>query len=242
MKFPSFNFFFNLQKMTILVENVSKKFENTQALRHIYLEIQKDAIVALVGGSGSGKSTLLRLIAGLDTPDSGSIWLDGKNTAFMSVQEREIGFVSQNYALFPNMTVFENIAFGLYVKKKSASEIEERVKYLLSLIELENLSQHFPAQLSGGQKQRVALARALAPDPKVLLLDEPFAALDMRMRKELRDWMRTLRQRSSVTIMLVTHDYKEALEIATEIIMLKNGRVEQLGKPDEFYNYFVSIN
>lgn len=226
--------------MTILVENVSKRFENTQALRHIYLEIEKDAIVALVGGSGSGKSTLLRLIAGLDTPDSGSIWLNEKNTAFMSVQEREIGFVSQNYALFPNMTVFENIAFGLYVKKKSSSEIDERVKYLLSLIELENLSQHLPAQLSGGQKQRVALARALAPDPKVLLLDEPFAALDMRMRKELRDWIRTLRQRSSVTIMLVTHDYKEALEIATEIIMLKNGRVEQLGKPDEFYSYFVS--
>lgn len=226
--------------MTILVENVSKRFEKTQALRHIYLEIEKDAIVALVGGSGSGKSTLLRLIAGLDRPDSGSIWLNGRNTAFMSVQEREIGFVSQNYALFPNITVFENIAFGLYVKKKSASEIAERVKYLLSLIELENLSQHFPAQLSGGQKQRVALARALAPDPKVLLLDEPFAALDMRMRKELRDWIRTLRQRSSVTIMLVTHDYKEALEIATEIIMLKNGRVEQLGKPDEFYSSFLS--
>nr|YP_010731939.1 probable transport protein [Phyllosiphon coccidium]WDY12770.1 probable transport protein [Phyllosiphon coccidium] len=226
--------------MTILIENVSKNFKKTQALRHIYLEIQKEAIIALVGGSGSGKSTLLRLIAGLDTPDSGSIWFNGRNAAFMSVQEREIGFVSQSYALFPNMTVFDNIAFGLRVQNKSASEIENRVNYLLSLIELENLCNHFPAQLSGGQRQRVALARALAPDPKVLLLDEPFAALDMRMRTELRDWVRTLRKRSSVTIVLVTHDYKEALEIATEIIMLKNGRVEQLGEPEDFYNCFVS--
>ena len=225
--------------MTILIENVSKRFKTTQALRHIYLEIQKEAIIALVGGSGSGKSTLLRLIAGLDTPDSGSIWLNGRNAAFMSVQEREIGFVSQSYALFPNMTVFDNIAFGLCVQKKSASEIQDRVNYLLSLIELDNLCNHFPVQLSGGQRQRVALARALAPDPKVLLLDEPFAALDMRMRTELRDWIRTLRKRSSVTIVLVTHDYKEALEIATEIIMLKNGRVEQLGEPEDFYNSFV---
>jgi sulfate transport system ATP-binding protein len=212
--------------MTILVENISKRFDNTQALRDIYLEIQKDAIVALVGGSGSGKSTLLRMIAGLDTPDQGSIWLNGKNTAFMSVQEREIGFVSQAYALFPHLTVYENIAFGLNVKKESQSQIDERCRY--------------PAQLSGGQRQRVALARALAPNPKVLLLDEPFAALDMRMRKELRDWIRRLRQGSSVTIVLVTHDYKEALEIATTIVMLKNGRVEQLGEPSDFYNYFVS--
>ena len=229
-----------LKGMTILVENISKRFDNTQALRHIYLEIQKDAIVALVGGSGSGKSTLLRMIAGLDTPDQGSIWLNGKNTAFMSVQEREIGFVSQAYALFPHMTVYENIAFGLHVKKESPTQIDERCRYLLNLIELNNLASHYPGQLSGGQRQRVALARALAPNPKVLLLDEPFAALDMRMRKELRDWIRRLRQRSSVTIVLVTHDYKEALEIATTIIMLKNGRVEQLGEPSDFYNYFVS--
>nr|YP_010732067.1 probable transport protein [Massjukichlorella minus]WDY12981.1 probable transport protein [Massjukichlorella minus] len=226
--------------MTILVENLSKRFDQIQALRHIYLEIQKNAIVALVGGSGSGKSTLLRMIAGLDTPDSGSIWLNGKNTAFMSVQERKIGFVSQSYALFPHMTVYDNIAFGLHVKKQTSKKIEKRVKYLLSLIELDNLANHYPVQLSGGQRQRVALARALAPEPKVLLLDEPFAALDMRMRKELRDWIRTLQKRSSVTIVLVTHDYKEVLEIATEIIMLKNGRVEQLGEPEDFYNYFVS--
>lgn len=225
--------------MTLLVENVSKKFQNTQALRHIYLEIQKDAIIALVGGSGSGKSTLLRLIAGLETPDSGSIWYNGKNTSFMSIQEREMGFVSQSYALFPNMTVWDNIAFGLGVQKKSDSQIHDRVKYLLNFIQLENLSNHFPAQLSGGQRQRVALARALAPDPKVLLLDEPFAALDMRMRAELREWIRTLRKKSQVTIILVTHDYKEALEIATEIVMLKNGRVEQLGEPEYFYQYFV---
>lgn len=226
--------------MSILVENVSRKFANTQALSHIFLEIQKDAIIALVGSSGSGKSTLLRMIAGLDTPDSGSIWLNGKNTAFMSVQEREIGFVSQNYALFPNMTVYENIAFGLQIKKKSRNQIDERVKYLLKLIELENIVNHYPMQLSGGQKQRVALARALAPNPKVLLLDEPFAALDMRMRKELRDWITTLRKKSSVTILLVTHDYKEALEIATEIIMLNKGSVQQIGKPEDFFNYFVT--
>lgn len=226
--------------MSILVENLSKRFDTTQALRHVYLEIEKDSIVALVGGSGSGKSTLLRMIAGLDTPDTGSIWVNGKNAAFLSVQERKIGFVSQNYALFPHMTVYENIAFGLHVKKEPVKVIEERVNYLLELIELENLIQHYPNQLSGGQRQRVALARAIAPDPKVLLLDEPFAALDMRMRKELRDWVRNLRKRSSVTIVLVTHDYKEALEIATDIVMLKEGRVEQLGQPEEFYDYFVS--
>ena len=155
--------------MTILVENISKRFDNTHALRHIYLEIQKDAIVALVGGSGSGKSTLLRMIAGLDTPDQGSIWLNGKNTAFMSVQEREIGFVSQAYALFPHMTVYENIAFGLHVKKEPSPQIDERCRYLLNLIELNNLASHYPGQLSGGQRQRVAFARGIAPNPKELI-------------------------------------------------------------------------
>lgn len=225
--------------MTIVIENVSKRFDNTLALRNIYLEIKRNAIVALVGGSGSGKSTLLRMIAGLDTPDKGSIWLYGKNTAFMSVQEREIGFVSQSYALFPHMSVYDNIAFGLHVKKESSEEIQERLNYLLKLIELENLAYHYPRQLSGGQKQRVALARSLAPNPKILLLDEPFAALDMRMRKELRDWIRTLRQHTAVTIIIVTHDYKEALEIATDIVMLQKGRVEQHGKPEDFYKTFV---
>lgn len=225
--------------MTIVIENVSKRFDNTLALRNIYLEIKRNAIVALVGGSGSGKSTLLRMIAGLDTPDKGSIWLYGKNTAFMSVQEREIGFVSQSYALFPHMSVYDNIAFGLHVKKESSEQIQERLNYLLKLIELENLAYHYPRQLSGGQKQRVALARSLAPNPKILLLDEPFAALDMRMRKELRDWIRTLRQHTAVTIIIVTHDYKEALEIATDIVMLQKGRVEQHGKPEDFYKTFV---
>nr|YP_010732291.1 probable transport protein [Polulichloris maxima]WDY13205.1 probable transport protein [Polulichloris maxima] len=225
--------------LTIVIENVSKQFDNTQALRHIYLEIKRNAIVALVGGSGSGKSTLLRMIAGLDSPDKGSIWLHGKNTAFMSVQEREIGFVCQSYALFPHMSVYDNIAFGLHVKKESVDQIQERLDYLLKLIELENLAHHYPRQLSGGQKQRVALARSLAPNPKVLLLDEPFAALDMRMRKELRDWVRTLHQHTSVTIIIVTHDYKEALEIASDIVMLQKGRVEQHGKPEDFYKTFV---
>ena len=225
--------------MTIVIENLSKRFDKTQALRHIYLEIKTNTIVALVGGSGSGKSTLLRLIAGLDMPDIGSIWLHGKNTAFMSVQEREIGFVSQSYALFPHMSVFENIAFGLHVKKEGCDQVKEKVTDLLKLIELENLAHHYPRQLSGGQKQRVALARSLAPNPKLLLLDEPFAALDMRMRKELRDWIRTLRQRSSVTIILVTHDYKEALEISTDIVMLQKGCIEQHGKPEDFYAMFL---
>ena len=224
---------------TILIENISKDFKTTQALREIYLEIPKGAITALVGGSGSGKSTLLRIIAGLDRPDQGSIWLNGKNSVSMSVQERGIGFVSQAYALFPHMTVYDNIAFGLRVKKESLSQIESRCQYLLKLIQLGNLASYYPGQLSGGQKQRVALARALAPDPKFLLLDEPFAALDMRMRKELRDWIYTLQKQSSVTIVLVTHDYKEALEIATNIVMLKNGRVEQLGHPVDFYDYFL---
>ena len=225
--------------MTIVIENLSKQFDKTKALRHIYLEIKANAIVALVGGSGSGKSTLLRMIAGLDAPDEGSIWLHGKNTAFMSVQEREIGFVSQSYALFPHMTVYENIAFGLKIKKERSDKIRERLNYLLKNIELENLAHHYPRQLSGGQKQRVALARSLAPNPKILLLDEPFAALDMRMRKELRDWIVTLRKRSPVTIILVTHDYKEALEIATEIVMLQKGRVKQQGKPEDFNKIFL---
>ena len=224
---------------TILIENISKDFKKTQALRQIYLEVPKGAITALVGGSGSGKSTLLRIIAGLDKPDQGSVWLNGKNSVSMSVQERGIGFVSQAYALFPHMTVYDNIAFGLRVKKQVLSQIEERCQYLLKLIQLGNLASYYPGQLSGGQKQRVALARALAPDPQFLLLDEPFAALDMRMRKELRDWIYTLQKQSSVTIVLVTHDYKEALEIATNIVMLKNGRVEQLGDPADFYDYFL---
>ena len=224
---------------TILIENISKDFKKVQALRQIYLEIPTGAITALVGGSGSGKSTLLRIIAGLEKPDQGSLWLNGKNTVSMSVQEREIGFVSQAYALFPHMTVYDNIAFGLRVKKESVSQIESKCHYLLKLIELSNLSSYYPGQLSGGQKQRVALARALAPDPKFLLLDEPFAALDMRMRKELRDWIYTLQKQSSVTVVLVTHDYKEALEIAANIVMLKNGRVEQLGQPADFYDYFL---
>ena len=229
-------------KKIVDIKNLRKVFckGNICVANDINLFINEGEIFTILGKSGSGKTTFLRMIAGLDTPDQGSIWLNGKNTAFMSVQEREIGFVSQAYALFPHMTVYENIAFGLHVKKESLPQIDERCRYLLNLIELNNLASHYPGQLSGGQRQRVALARALAPNPKVLLLDEPFAALDMRMRKELRDWIRRLRQRSSVTIVLVTHDYKEALEIATTIVMLKNGRVEQLGEPSDFYNYFIS--
>ena len=178
--------------MSILVENVSKNFGKFQALYDINLEIKKDSLVALVGGSGSGKSTLLRIIAGLEMATQGRVWLTGRDSTELSIQEREIGFVFQNYALFKHMTVFENIAFALKLRNLPFSTIENRVKQLLQLIQLENFSRRYPNQLSGGQRQRVALARALAIEPRVLLLDEPFGALDMQVRKELRTWLRHL--------------------------------------------------
>ena len=211
--------------MSILIEDLTKTFSKSLILDHINLEIKTGSLIALLGPSGSGKSTLLRLIAGLEYPDDGRIWLTGKDTNFLSIQERQIGFVFQNYALFKHLTVFQNIAYGL--------SIVHRVQELLQLIQLESFADRYPAQLSGGQKQRIALARALAIEPKVLLLDEPFGALDFQVRKDLRIWLKKLHEEVSMTTVFVTHDQQEAMELAHEIIILKNGRVEQVGSPQE---------
>jgi sulfate transport system ATP-binding protein len=222
--------------MSILIEDLSKKFETLQVLDHINLEIRTGSLVALLGPSGSGKSTLLRIIAGLEKPKTGRVWLEGKDATQLSVQEREIGFVFQNYALFNHLTVYENVAFGLYIRNTNRLTISKRVTQLLQLVELDKFSSRYPSQLSGGQRQRVALARALAIEPKVLLLDEPFGALDIKKRKELRVWLRKLHKEVSVTTLFVTHDHQEALEVANEIVVFKNGRIEQIGSPkDMFY-------
>jgi sulfate/thiosulfate transport system ATP-binding protein len=223
--------------MSILVENLSKKFIKFQALDQVNLEVNTGSLTALIGPSGSGKSTLLRVIAGLELPDEGRIWLGGINVTYSSIQERDIGFVFQNYSLFKNMNVYENIAFGLDLRAKTSTTIANRVNQLLELIQLEKLSTQFPNQLSGGQKQRVALARALAINPKILLLDEPFGALDLKVRKELRIWLKKLHEEVSVTTVFVTHDQQEALEIADEIVIFKSGRIEQLGNPKDVYDY-----
>lgn len=223
--------------MSILIENLSKNFSNFQALSHINLEIKTGSLVALVGPSGSGKSTLLRIIAGLEFPDKGRVWLSGRDSTRLSIQEREIGFVFQNYALFKHMTVFENIAFGLDIRNTNSIKIKNRITQLLQLIKLEKYAHRYPNQLSGGQRQRVALARALAINPKILLLDEPFGALDIKVRKELRDWLKHLHEEVSVTTVFVTHDQQEAMEVADEIVIFQNGRVEQIGNPKEVYDY-----
>jgi sulfate transport system ATP-binding protein len=229
--------------MSILIENLSKKFGTFQALDHINLEIKTGSLVALVGPSGSGKSTLLRIIAGLDYPDKGRVWLAGRDTTFLSIQEREIGFVFQNYALFKHMTVYENIAFGLNIRNTDSLTIANRVNQLLQLIQLEKFKNRYPNKLSGGQRQRIALARALAIEPKVLLLDEPFGALDIKVRKELRNWLRRLHEEVPVTTIFVTHDHQEALEVANEIVVFEKGRIEQLGNPQDIYQQlFISYS
>lgn len=227
--------------MSILVENLSKTFLNYQALDQINLEVKTGSLVALIGPSGSGKSTLLRIIAGLEMPDEGRIWLGGKNATYSSVQERDIGFVFQNYSLFNTMNVYENIAFGLEIRGIDTTSIANRVKQLLKLIQLEKFATRYPSQLSGGQKQRIALARALAINPKILLLDEPFGALDVKVRKELRTWLRRLHEEVSVTTVFVTHDQQEALEVADEIVIFKKGCIEQIGNPKDVYDYPANI-
>jgi sulfate transport system ATP-binding protein len=227
--------------MSILVDNVSKSFGNFRALRHVSLEVESGSLVALVGPSGSGKSTLLRIIAGFEPPDEGTIWLCGKNATFTPVQDRNIGFVFQSYALVKTMTVYENIAFGLEIHQKKykqfqKSQIHERVMDFLKLIRLESLMDRYPESLSGGQCQRVALARALVLEPTVLLLDEPFGALDAQVRRELRTWLRLLHTKIPVTTVLVTHDQQEAMEIATELVIFNEGRIEQIGKPQDVYD------
>ena len=222
--------------MEILVENVSKNFGSFKALDKIDLEIKKGSLVSLLGPSGSGKSTLLRAIAGLEPPDSGKIWISGKDVTYKSVQDRQIGFVFQHYALFKHLTIRENIVFGLKILKASQNRTKARVEELLELIQLRGLGDRYPSQLSGGQRQRVALARALAVEPQVLLLDEPFGALDAKVRKELRTWLRRLHDEVGVTAVLVTHDQEEAMEVSDEIVVMNKGRIEQVGSAAEIYD------
>lgn len=223
--------------MGIVVENVSKQFGSFKAVNEVSLKIESGSLVALLGPSGSGKSTLLRLIAGLEMPDSGKIWLTGKDATDQSVQERNIGFVFQHYALFKHMTVRQNIAFGLEIRKSPKAKVKARVEQLLDLVQLSGLGDRYPSQLSGGQRQRVALARALAVQPQVLLLDEPFGALDAKVRKDLRAWLRRLHDEVHVTTVFVTHDQEEAMEVADEIVVMNKGRVEQVGTPAEIYDH-----
>ncbi|WP_088892611.1 sulfate/molybdate ABC transporter ATP-binding protein [Leptolyngbya ohadii] len=222
--------------MGIVVEQVSKGFGDFQAVNDVSLEIKTGSLVALLGPSGSGKSTLLRLIAGLEMPDSGRVLLTGRDATYQSVQERNIGFVFQHYALFKHMTVRKNIAFGLEIQKYPKDKIKHRVDELLELVQLGGLGDRYPSQLSGGQRQRVALARALAVEPKVLLLDEPFGALDARVRKDLRAWLRRLHDEVHVTTVFVTHDQEEAMEVADEIVVMNNGKIEQVGTPAQIYD------
>ncbi len=218
------------------LRHLEKHFKDFHASKDININISKGKLVALLGPSGSGKTTILRMIAGLETPDSGDIILDGKVVNNIPGSERGIGFVFQNYALFRYMTVYDNIAFGLRVKKTKESEIKERVSELLKLIGCEGLEKRYPSQLSGGQRQRVAFARALAPSPQLLLLDEPFAAIDAKVRVELRTWLREMISRLGITSIFVTHDQDEAIEVADEIIVTNQGRVEQKGTPRELYS------
>ena len=223
--------------MGIVVENACKQFGSFKAVDNVNLEIKSGSLVALLGPSGSGKSTLLRLIAGLEMPDSGKILLTGKDATYQSVQERNIGFVFQHYALFKHMTVRKNIAFGLEIRKESKAKVKARVDELLDLVQLRGLGERYPSQLSGGQRQRVALARALAVEPKVLLLDEPFGALDARVRKDLRAWLRKLHDEVHVTTVFVTHDQEEAMEVSDEIVVMNKGQVEQIGTPAQIYDH-----
>lgn len=226
--------------MGIVVENVSKQFGSFQAVDQVSLEIKSGSLVALLGPSGSGKSTLLRLISGLEMPDSGKIILTGKDATYQSVQERNIGFVFQHYALFKHLTVRQNIAFGLEIRKAPKKKIHGKVEQLLELVQLSGLGDRYPSQLSGGQRQRVALARALAVEPKVLLLDEPFGALDAKVRKDLRAWLRRLHDEVHVTTVFVTHDQEEAMEVSDEIVVMNKGKVEQVGTPAEIYDHPTS--
>lgn len=224
-----------LHGSSIELRAINKSFGSFQASKDIHLAIQGGRLVALLGPSGSGKTTILRMIAGLEQPDSGEIRIDGKVVNDVPGSERGIGFVFQSYALFRYMTVYENIAFGLRVKKTPKREMDRRVRELLSLIGCEGLERRYPGQLSGGQRQRVAFARALAPNPKILLLDEPFAAIDARIRLELRSWLREMITRLGITSIFVTHDQNEAIEVADDIIVTNEGRIEQSGSATELY-------
>lgn len=221
--------------MYVELKNINKNFGSFKASDNVSFGIKKGKLIGLLGPSGSGKTTILRMIAGLETPDSGDILIDGKRINDVQASKRGIGFVFQSYALFQYMTVFDNIAFGLKVQKKSKREIHEKVMELVKLIGLEGLQNRYPSQLSGGQRQRVAFARALAPNPQLLLLDEPFAAIDAKVRHELRSWLKDMINKVGVTSIFVTHDQDEAIEVADEIIITNHGTIEQKGSPLEIY-------
>lgn len=226
--------------MSIEIRNINKQFGDFHALRDVSLDINSGELVALLGPSGCGKTTLLRIIAGLETPDQGAILFSGEDTTEVHVRERNVGFVFQHYALFRHMTVFDNVAFGLRMKPRaqrpSEAQIKAKVHELLNLVQLDWLADRYPSQLSGGQRQRIALARALAVEPKVLLLDEPFGALDAKVRKELRRWLRRLHDELHVTSIFVTHDQEEALEVADRVVLMNQGRIEQIGTPQQVWD------
>jgi len=230
--------------MSIRIENTSKRFGDFTALDDISLNVRQGELLALLGPSGSGKTTLLRVIAGLEQADAGRVFLAGEDASQLSVQARRVGFVFQHYALFRHMNVRDNIAFGLRVRRGDArwpeTRIRERVTELLALVQLDGLESRFPSQLSGGQRQRVALARALAIEPRVLLLDEPFGALDAQVRRDLRRWLREIHDRTGLTTVFVTHDQEEALELADRVAILNQGRIEQLGSPADTYDHPAS--
>ncbi|WP_020523971.1 sulfate/molybdate ABC transporter ATP-binding protein [Catelliglobosispora koreensis] len=222
--------------MSIEIKNVNKRFGDFVALDNVSVSIPSGQLTALLGPSGGGKSTLLRIIAGLESAESGTVEIEGLNATKLPPQKRNVGFVFQHYAAFKHLSVARNVAFGLEIRKRPKDEIRERVNELLDLVHLRQFADRLPSQLSGGQRQRMALARALAVQPTVLLLDEPFGALDAKVRKELRDWLRRLHDEVHVTTVFVTHDQEEALEVADEIVVINEGRVEQIGSPDELYD------
>ena len=223
--------------MGISVEGAAKRFGDFQALNDVSIDVPNGSLTALLGPSGSGKSTLLRAIAGLETLDAGRVLIDGEDVSKKPTQQREVGFVFQHYAAFKHMTVFENVGFGLKIRKWDKAKISARVHELLSLVQLDGLADRYPSQLSGGQRQRMALARALAVQPQVLLLDEPFGALDAKVRKDLRTWLRHLHDEMHVTTIFVTHDQEEAMDVAGQLVVMNEGRVEQSGSADDLYDH-----
>jgi sulfate transport system ATP-binding protein len=222
--------------VSIEIKDINKKFGDFVALEDVSLNIPTGQLTALLGPSGGGKSTLLRIIAGLESADEGTVHIEGTEATHLPPQKRNVGFVFQHYAAFKHMSVAKNVAFGLEIRKRSKTETKKRVEELLELVHLSQFSHRLPSQLSGGQRQRMALARALAVEPTVLLLDEPFGALDAKVRKELRDWLRRLHDEVHVTTVFVTHDQEEALEVADEIVVINDGRIEQIGSPDQLYD------
>jgi len=222
--------------MGIATDQIVKRFGSFLALDQVSIEVADGQLTALLGPSGGGKSTLLRIIGGLEQPDAGSVRIDGLEATGVPAQRRGVGFVFQHYAAFKHLSVYRNVAFGLEIRKRGKAEISRRVGELLELVHLSQFADRYPAELSGGQRQRMALARALAVEPKVLLLDEPFGALDAQVRKELRDWLRRLHDEVKVTTVFVTHDQQEALEVADSLVLINHGRVEQVGSPDELYD------